>query len=212
MKQAILQAEKRQEVGKGAVGRLRRRGMVPAVLYGADNLNLNLALPLRELNKFLASFGANALVKLSVAGDREYSTLLREVQRDAVKQEVIHLDFMEISMTEKLSTSVPIRITGEAKGVKEGGVIQYLLRELDIECLPADLPEAIMVDVGELGIGEQILVEDLILPEGVTALTEGDTQVVSVVAPRLEEEKGPEEEEAEVALEEDTGEKAGEEE
>ncbi|MGI6551940.1 MAG: 50S ribosomal protein L25 [Bacillota bacterium] len=212
MKQAILQAEKRQEVGKGAVGRLRRRGMVPAVLYGADNLNLNLALPLRELNKFLASFGANALVKLSVAGDREYSTLLREVQRDAVKQEVIHLDFMEISMTEKLSTSVPIRITGEAKGVKEGGVIQYLLRELDIECLPADLPEAIMVDVGELGIGEQILVEDLILPEGVTALTEGDTQVVSVVAPRLEEEKGPEEEEAEVALEEDTGEMAGEEE
>ena len=77
------------------------------------------------------------------------------MQRDAVKQEVIHLDFMEISMTEKLSTSVPIRITGEAKGVKEGGVIQYLLRELDIECLPADLPEAIMVDVGELGIGSK---------------------------------------------------------
>lgn len=204
MRVATLQAKTREEVGKGAAGRLRRMGLVPAVLYGPDNLNLNLVLPLNELNKYLATFGASALVKVAVAGDREYSTLIREVQRDAVKQEVIHLDFMEISMSEKLSTSIPIRIVGEARGVEEGGIVQHGLRELNIECLPADLPDVITVDVSPLGIGDQILVEDLVIPEGVAVLTEADTQVVSVVAPRIEEEE-PEEEEVGV-MEEDTGE------
>lgn len=183
MKAVTVKAEKRVELGIGAVNRLRRRGFVPGVIYGED-VNLPVAIPEGELRRI--PLGTSRVIKLAVAGEKEHSVLVRELQKDPVSRKITHLDFLAVSMTEVITATVVIKITGEAKGVREGGLLQYGVPEVEIECLPADIPEAITVDVTDLEIGDQLKVEDLTAPAGVTILTDPDKLVVSVVAPQTE--------------------------
>ncbi|HZK19021.1 MAG TPA: 50S ribosomal protein L25, partial [Clostridia bacterium] len=148
------------------------------------------------------------IVKVVVNGEGEHNVLIREYQRNPLTQKVIHLDMFEVSMTEKLTTVIPLVITGKAKGVADGGVIQFDVREIEIECLPTDIVEGIEVDVSELDIGDIIKVAELESPPGITILAEPEQIIVGVVAPHYEEEEEEEELEGEIEGEE-TEETAG---
>jgi large subunit ribosomal protein L25 len=199
MKTVTVGAEKRLELGKGATNKLRRQGYVPAVIYGGEPASLPVAIEESALRRM--PLGTGQVFKINVAGDKERSVLVRELQKDPVSHKITHLDLLEVSMTERLTTTSAIVITGEAKGVSEGGLLQYGIREVEIECLPADIPEGITVDVSLLEIGENIKVQDLQVPPEITVLTDPEQVVVSIVAPQVaeadEEEQEGQEEQAE---------------
>ena len=193
MKTVTVGAEKRLELGKGATNKLRRQGYVPGVIYGGEPASLPVAIEESALRRM--PLGTGQVFKINVAGDKERSVLVRELQKDPVSYKITHLDLLEVSMTERLTTISAIVITGEAKGVSEGGLLQYGIREVEIECLPADIPEGITVDVSGLEIGESIRVQDLQVPPEIAVLTDPDQVVVSIVAPQMAEVEEEEQEE-----------------
>lgn len=189
-------AQKRTELGKGPTNRLRRQGFIPGIIYGHQTSGLPVAIGESEFRR--VDVGTGQVFKVVVEGEGEHSVLIREMQKHPVSQRVIHVDLLEVSMDEPINTIVPIRIDGEAKGEKAGGILQYGIREVEINCLPADIPEAIEVDISELEIGDQVKVEDLVPPAGVTILTDPEQLVISVITAQVEEtvdEEAPEGEE-----------------
>jgi large subunit ribosomal protein L25 len=143
------------------------------------------------------------LIRLEMEGEKSGSktTLIKEIQHDPFSGDVIHLDFNEVSLTEKITTHIPIMIFGTSKGEKEGGIADHTLRELEISCLPTDLPEEIKVDISDLGLHDSLHVRDLDLGERITVHNDESLSIVSIVVPRIVEEPVAEvlEEEAEVA-------------
>ncbi|NLJ99804.1 MAG: 50S ribosomal protein L25/general stress protein Ctc, partial [Clostridia bacterium] len=199
-----LEAQVREDKGKGFVKKLRREGFLPGVLYGLDVETLPVTVNVRDLSRILRSAGENALIRLEVNG-KEHITLVRELQRHPVRGDLIHVDFFQISLKEKLETVVPLRIVGESPGVRnEGGILQQMLREIDVRCLPTEIPEYIEVDISNLGFGENIVVGDLEGFGDIELLADPDTALAAVVAPHEEEEEEVEEidEEDEGAAEE----------
>lgn len=189
-------AQKRTELGKGPTNRLRRQGFIPGIIYGQKASNIPVAIGESEFRRVDA--GAGQVFKVAVEGEGEHSVLVREMQKHPVSQRIIHVDLMEVSMDEPINTIVPVRIDGEAKGEKAGGILQYGIREVEVKCLPADIPEAIAVDISGLEIGDQVKVEDLVAPTGVTILTDPEQLVISVITAQVEEvveEEAPEGEE-----------------
>jgi large subunit ribosomal protein L25 len=210
-----LVAEKRDGSGKGVARKLRAAGRVPAVLYGHGMDPVSLSVDSRELfHLFHTRAGTNVLVGLVVDGN-EHLAMPREIQRDHIKGRFVHVDFLVVRRDEKIHVSVPIRVVGESVGVKAGGVVEHHLWELQVECLPADVPEAIEADISDLDIGSGLRVSDLKAPSGATILTDPDESVVAVQQPQMaveEEEEAAEavegEEEAEEGAEGATGEEA----
>jgi large subunit ribosomal protein L25 len=196
-----LKAEPRDETGKGAARKLRAAGRVPAVLYGSDLETHRLAVDARELWHALhTDAGMNVLIDLQLDGE-SYLTMPREVQRDIVRGTLLHVDFLRIRKDVAIQVEIPILLTGESVGVKEGGVIEHHLWELRVEVLPTQVPESVEADVSRLSIGDSLHVSDLRLPQHVTVLTPVDETIVSVVPPqvlRLEEEEAAAEEGVEV--------------
>jgi large subunit ribosomal protein L25 len=189
-KQVKLKAEPRMDVGRAAVRKLRARGLIPAVIYGGKNEPQALQVAAREINAMMShASGENVLVELEIAGEGSSRTaLVQEVQHSPVGGEIRHVDFHAISMDQMIQAEVPLEPTGIAVGVKTfGGLLEQSLRALAIECLPADLPDRITVDVSQLNIGDSIHVRDIQLPSGVTAKVP-DLTAFSVVAPIAEEE------------------------
>lgn len=191
--QVQLKARPRAETGKGPVKRMRARGIVPAVIYGPRTQPMSIAIELKDLEKALHhATSENLLVDLQL--EREGRTenrlaLIQEVQHHPVKDSILHVDFQEVSATEKLRTNVPVRAIGEPVGVKTGGgVLEFVMRELRVECLPKDLPDRIEVNVEALEIGQGIHVGDITPPPGVTFLDDKDQSVFIVAAPITEEE------------------------
>lgn len=183
-------AEVRERVGKGAARQLRRKSKIPAVLYGQGECFL-LAIDPAAVTKILqAHAGTTALIALrigSASGTPTRTALLRDFQVDPVTGEVLHVDLFEVSMTKPIRVRVPVSIVGGgAAGVKEGGVLHHNLRELRIECLPANIPDHIEVDASHLLIGQGIHVRELPAQAGVKVLDEPDQMVVSVAAPMSE--------------------------
>ncbi len=202
MEAVTLQAKERANTGKGYTRRLRKSGSVPAVVYGKELGSQALEVSAKEVEKLLNTYGGNALVKLQVAG-KEHDTLVREVQRHPIRGDVIHVDFQQISLKEKLQTVVPVHLTGEAQGVRDGGILQHGLREVEVECLPTDIPDYIEVDISDLKIGDTITVADLQAGKNVEILSEANSVIATIVAPRMGEEKETEEiGDGEVAVEE----------
>lgn len=209
-----INAEPRTDSGKAASRRYRREGKIPAVVYGAGKENISLLLDHHEIFHSLETEGFHsAIIKINVGKSTEQA-ILRAVQMDPVKPNVLHVDFQRVSATEKLHIAVPVHFVGEeeAPGIKtEDGIMSHNITEVDVSCLPADLPEYLEVDVSGLHVNESVHLSDLKVPEGVeiTALLhEGEDEVVaSVYLPQMEveEEEGAEGEEA-AAEEEDTGE------
>ena len=190
-KQVKLKAEPRTNVGRSAVRKLRARGLIPAVIYGGNNEPQALQVAAREINAMMShASGENVLVELEIEGEGSGRTaLVQEVQHSPVGGEIRHVDFHAISMDQMIQAEVPLEPTGTAVGVKTfGGLLEQSLRALAVECLPADLPDRVTVDVSQLNIGDSIHVRDIQLPSGVTAKVQPDLTAFSVVAPVVEEE------------------------
>ncbi len=194
--QLKINAQPRTEAGRNAVKKIKQAGFVPAVIYGAKDPARNLQIVERELSRLLDhATSESVLVEVNIQDGGTATTrtaLIQEVQHHPVSGKVLHLDLHAVAMDELLTAEVAVETTGEAEGVKTGGgVLEVILRNLEIECLPGDLPEAITVDVSKLNIGDSIHVKDLSLPKGVTVLNDADLTVVSVAAPTVEEETSP---------------------
>jgi large subunit ribosomal protein L25 len=195
-----LKAESREQVGKGAARKIRVTGKVPAVLYGPDLEPMRLTVDSRQLWHALhTDAGTNVLINLQVDGD-SFLTMPREVQQDIVRGTLLHVDFLRIRKDVAIQVEVPVHLTGESVGVKEGGVVEHHLWELRVECLPTQVPESIEADISQLNIGDSLHVSDLRVPQHVTVLTPEEETLVSVVPPPvLEVPEEAVEEEAEAA-------------
>jgi len=178
-----LQAETRQDTGKGFARRLRASGRVPGVLYGHEMTPIPLSVDAREMFHLLhGGAGANSLMDLKVDG-HEHLAMAREIQRDHIHNKLIHIDFLAVSRNEKITVNVPVIETGEAVGVKEGGVVEHHLREVSVECFPQDVPELIEFDISNVALGDMIHVSDLTPPKGATILSDPEDAVLSVITP-----------------------------
>jgi large subunit ribosomal protein L25 len=192
-KKVQLKARARAGSGRGAAKRLRAEGVVPGVIYGAHTKPLNVAVAVEELEKVLHdATSENVLVDLQIeegGTTKNRLALIQEVQHHPYEDVVLHIDFHEVLATEKLHTRVPVRPVGEPAGVKTGGgILEYVMRELHVECLPQDLPDVIEVNVEKLEIGQSIHIGDIAPPAGVALLDSKGQTVFLVVAPITEEE------------------------
>jgi large subunit ribosomal protein L25 len=194
--QVKLKAEKRTVIGRNAIKNIKKEGLVPGVVYGSQAQPMALQVDGRELKNVLAHASSeHVLVELEIVDGGQSTSrlaLIQEVQHHPLKRDLLHVDFHAVSATEKITSEVPIEAFGDALGVRTfGGLLEYSLRSLDVECLPQDLPDLIRIDVSNLNIGESFHVRDIPLPSGVEALTDADLTVVSVVASRVGEEVTP---------------------
>ncbi len=187
----VIEAKPRTARGKGAAGRLRRAGRVPAVVYGEGREAMALELSAHDFERMLHRHrGEHMIVDLAIAGGGTRKALLQEVQRDALTGRVLHVDFHEISMSKKLRLEVPLVLVGTPIGVsQQGGVLDHLVRQIEIECLPTDIPEQIVVDVSALEVGRHLSVKDIQLdPARYTVITAPDIAIAAVFMPKSEEE------------------------
>jgi large subunit ribosomal protein L25 len=195
-KQVQLKARPRTATGKTRVKQLRAQGVIPAVIYGANAAPLNVGVAAKEFADLLhRAASENVLVDLQLEQDDgvvNRLALIQEVQHHPVEDRILHVDFREVSATEKFRTSVPVRALGEPEGVKtSGGILETVMHDLRVECLPADLPDRIEVNVESLQIGQSIHIGDIQPPPGVTLVDDKDQPVFIVVAPIAEEEVAP---------------------
>lgn len=193
MKSVLLNAFPRTQARRGGVKKLRDSGRVPAVVYGGKNKPENLELNSRELDELIHhSVSENILVDLTVDSAKRLA-LVQEVQHHPLSGKVLHVDFHEVSATEKVTIMVPVESTGEAVGVKTGGgVLEHVLFKIKVRALPKDLPEQIVVDVSHLEVGKSIHLGDIKAPEGVEILGEKKVTVLSVAMPKTEAEEAAE--------------------
>jgi large subunit ribosomal protein L25 len=176
-----LQAREREGRGKNAARRLRATGMIPAVLYG-DGGSTALAVPDKVVDYTLHHFGDNALYDIDL-GSGAATARIVDVQRDPVTGRLIHVDFAPVNMRERIEVTVPLHVVGESPGAEEGGVLQQVAYEVQIESLPGDIPQEITLDVSNLGMNENLTLADVILPEGVTLISDPEEVAATVTAP-----------------------------
>jgi large subunit ribosomal protein L25 len=191
-----LNGEHRSGVGKGVARKLRAAGRIPAIYYGRGKEPIPLTVNAKELDILIHGSSGNIIVDLTVSGavDGDRKALIREIQRDPVQGTILHLDLQYISLTERITVEVPLELIGIPVGVKDGGgILEHLLREIEIECLPTDIPAQLEVDVTSLAIGDSLHVSD-IKAERVTILTEAGRAIATVVPPTVLEEVKPAEE------------------
>lgn len=210
-----MEAQLRENKGKSAARELRRNGFVPAIVYGHKVEPATIKLPERRLSRLLGLGGENVIINLTIDEGEAETVMLKELQIDPVTRRIIHADFMRVSLEEQVRTHIPITLIGTPRGVGEGGVQEFLLRELDIECQAGEMPESIKIDVSSLNMGDQIRVRDVDLGEGMTIFDDLSTIIVTIAAPtilKVEEEEELAVEEAEGIEPEVIGEKREEEE
>lgn len=194
MERVQLDVELRDETGTGSARRLREQGLVPGVVYGCGQEPVNLKLDAAELADVT---GGNAIIDLQVDGE-EKTVMIKDVQKNVINDDYLHVDFHEIDLEESIVVEVPISFEGVAEGVKEGGVLQKTLRKVEVECIPTEIPSVLKLDITELEVGESLHVGDLEAGEGVEVVTSGDEVVVTVVAPtELDVDEDEEEDELE---------------
>lgn len=186
-----VEADPREDFGKNASRRLRHAGRIPAVVYGGGGPAIPVTIDPKKIMEILQSeFGHNALFTLDIRGKAPARVMLREWQVDPIHGDLLHVDMVRVARDAMLKVKVPIHVTGEAKGVKvQGGIFEFVLREVEVECLPDDIPDHITIDVTELTIGRNLRVADLPLGERVKALTDANRVVAHVVALKAEAEK-----------------------
>lgn len=198
---ATLKAEPRSETGKGTNRKLRANGRIPAVIYGHGEETRPLTVDAHEVDRLFAHVHVeNTIIELTIEGEKApVRALVREVQTHAYRANVLHIDFYQIHAGEAVTVEIPIRLLGSAVGVRAGGMMQHTLVELEIRCLPDQIPEVIEVDVTQLAIGDSVHVRDLTLPEAIESLVDPDRAVCSVIPPAVA--VTPEEAEEEVEAE-----------
>lgn len=195
--------------GSRSARRLRRSGRVPGVVYGGGDEPVSIDADVRELRLALA--GTGAVLDLSIDGGRPAPVVLKEAQRDPVRGETVHVDLLRVRLDEEIHAVVPVELTGvdDAPGVKQGGILEQITRELNVQALPTALPESIAHDVGEMQIGDTIALGAIASPEGVTLLDDPETVLATLSAPRLQAEVAEEIETETELVGEGAGEGAG---
>lgn len=186
MRQTPLDVRKRIKGGKEFCKKIRRSGWIPGVLYGKGIKPILLEVDERQIEKILSSeFGQNVILNLKVAVNgfsESYLAMIADIQRDIFQKSMLHIDFHRISLDEMVRVRVPVELAGEVAGVKDGGTLEHVLWEVEVEALPLNLPEHIEVDISSLGIGSSFHVKDIVLPDGVKIL--GDLEeVVAILHP-----------------------------
>ena len=191
MAEMKVEAKARSEFGSGASKRIRRSGLVPAIVYGGSGETVTFAIDPKEIFRLLKSeAGRNTILNLKIDGGGADDVILKNWQVDPVTESILHADFQRIAMDQTLKVMVPISIRGEAVGIKtEGGLLDVVVREIEVECLPADIPDLIECDVSELQMHESLRVRDLPSLDRVEVLEDADRVVVHVVPLRAEEEE-----------------------
>lgn len=210
----VLKVEARQESGKGPASKLRKAGRIPAVCYGRDRKPMPISVAPEELTAILRGpLGLNSLIKLDGAEDR--TVFVQELQKHPVERNLLHVDFVDVDTEKPIRRNVRVELLGKPEGVKQGGVLQVTQRDILVECLPAQIPASVQLNVEQLLIGQSIHMEEIELPEGVKAIYDRNYSICAVVAPteeKVEEEAAPEEgEEAAAAGEKPEEGKPGEE-
>jgi large subunit ribosomal protein L25 len=201
MSEFVVAAESRTETGKGSNRRLRGRGLIPGVVYGGGKEAVSVAVSPREITEILRSAsGENTLFDIEIEGKRR-KVILKEFQREPLKGQLLHADFFEVALDKSIEVSVHVELVGTPTGVKnQGGLLDFITRELEIECLPTDIPEKITVDVSDLELGRHLRVSEVKLPsDRITLLTDLDVVIAHVVTPRADVAAAEEEEAAEAA-------------
>lgn len=203
MASAALSAQPREGTGKGSARKLRAAGRVPAVIYGHGEETRKLSVDAHELMTLFSKIRVeNTVITMNIEGEAQPSqALVREVQRHAYREDVVHVDFYQIHAGEAITVDVPIRVIGSAPGVKAGGVLQHALSEIEVRCMPDRIPDVLEVDISGLEIGDSVHVSDMVQPEGVEFLVDPERTVCSVMAPTMptaEEEEAAEAAEGEV--------------
>lgn len=200
MSQMTLTAELREATGKGVARKLRRDGRIPAVVYGGQDEPIAISVGVREFFRVYQQVGTHSLLDLQITnGDgARRKVLIKEIEHNPVRDEFVHVDFHAVSLDEEMQTTVPVELEGEDLR-KDKGVVQLVLQEVKISCLPTDIPESIVVNVADLTIGDVLTIEQLPAPNGVTILNEPEEAVVTVTPPRVEESAADEEADGEAA-------------
>jgi large subunit ribosomal protein L25 len=188
MAEILVNAKTRDDRGKNAARRLRREGLIPGVVYGGKGGTVAVAVDPKALQKVLRSeAGRNAILKLEIAGQGAANAILKSWQIDPIKENFLHADFYRIAMDVAIRVTVPVAVKGEARGVKvDAGILELILREISVECLPGDIPERIEVDVSDLGINDAVRISALAVSPKVKVLDAADQVVVHVVAVKEE--------------------------
>jgi len=210
MEQARLEGQVREGRGKGAARAARRAGLVPAIVYGHKQAPVAIQLPELSLHRLLGSGGENVIINMDLGKGGSETVMVKEVQIDPVTRGILHADFVRVSLEERVTTHVPITLVGASSGVSEGGVQEFLLRELQVECQVGRIPEHIEIDVSPLDIGDQIRVADIKPQEGMRIFDDPTTIVVTIVAPTVREAEEVMEEEVVIKEEEKEPEVIGE--
>jgi large subunit ribosomal protein L25 len=191
MATASLNAKPRTETGKGVARKLRAAGEVPGVIYGHGREPQPLSINVREFNRLAERIRiTSTVIELALDG-KVAKTLVRELQRDPLDRRPLHVDFQELVAGEKVNVSVPLRFVGASQGVKEGGILEEVMHQIEVRVDPANIPDHIDVDVTELTIGHGLHIRDLTLPAGVEVLDDPDNTIATVTAPKAEEEVAP---------------------
>lgn len=184
-----IKVDPRDKKNKRDAKRLLRNGKIPAILYGPKTTAIALALDKREFSSRVADLEGSHLVRLKSqsAALADKVALVKEMQFHPISGDVIHTDLYEVDLTAKITVHVPLHFVGKAEGVVRGGILQPIVREIEVECLPLDIPAYFDVDVSRLDIGDSVHIEALTMPEGVTAVAESNLALVAVVPPTVEE-------------------------
>jgi len=187
--QAALNAQKRDGSGKGVARKLRASGHVPAVLYGGNGESVSLSLNTREAERLFRSVSVeNTIIELSVEGGETVQTLVREIQTHPYRNEVVHVDFLRLQKGVAVEVNIPVHFLGNPVGVRDqGGVLDHVLHDVHIRCIPSRIPDSVELDVSRLMVGESLHVSDLSFPQGVELLTDAALTVCAVHAPRVAE-------------------------
>jgi len=188
MERAQLNVTLREGKGKGGARKIRAKGSIPAVIYGKGIETVMIEVNPKEFDQVLSgSGGKNTLLDVKVPEHGTITAMLKDHQADNLRRQYTHLDFVKVDLKQKIRVEIPIVVTGKAEGVKEGGILEIIRRELTAICLPTAIPKGIEVDVSALKIGQSIHIDDVKLPEGLEVPRETNFTVVSVVAPKAEE-------------------------
>ncbi|MGD8273514.1 MAG: 50S ribosomal protein L25/general stress protein Ctc [Desulfobacterales bacterium] len=191
MEQINLEAQVRKTTGNGPARTLRRAGRIPAILYGPKTDPVMLSIDSKEFEKILrTSTIGSVLLKLQIKNGQtgSRSAMVKELQTHPVTGQFLHIDFYEVDLTRKINAMIPVTVTGKSQGVEDGGILQIVRREIEVFCLPTAIPESIEVDISELEIGGSIHVNEITLPSDVELPEDVDFTVITILAPKVEEE------------------------
>ncbi|MNH88552.1 General stress protein CTC [compost metagenome] len=180
-----LKVENRQELTKSEIKQLRTQGKIPGVIYGSKVGNKVISIDKKDLVNLLRE-NPHGIIELDIAESGKQTAMVNEVQRNPMDREILHIDFHQINMNEPVKTVVTLEFVGESQGTHEGGIVQILLHELEIRCLPQDIPTALQVDISSLGLGENLHVSDVKIPPNIEIKSDLNESIVTILVPQKE--------------------------